>query len=498
MKNYFYKINGKYIESFSRNVLSRFKGYDIRTDASFLKAILRELNTLFKSIGGKVSSKDDIPKAGEYPDSNKFNKLILNIGDDIQKLYTSQKLIEDDVNNLMNFNSSQRSKTFENFTSVQQLVYATYIKNKKGISGEVIVPAGNPFISSDNLGTDSNGVFIDQTRNVLTLDCVTNTQKPADLSNINVFFAGKIPLEPLYPSNKALGIGQHWKIPGQPPTHFIDSKSVSEVSNYKQLLIDDPGNNLGVGWCEYEAVSTTLTWRPNFNFKRSYRLVPNEYGQFSFSQMISVSSINSAEQALKSYIGIRSQQDPELIYLDVNNSLQGKYINQSMFMNISFSEELPQYKLVIPFKSNCPITNEIVLDFEPDANGYYPKIAWSKSKVFSNQSGADLSYGLIIPSDQNRIPENGIYSCQFQGGFIKPSRLELFLEYGSDDLHWYPIGFYMSHYMYNASQTYFLESGDNEKISLILGKNYDVYVDTEADEEAEKARALNVLLSRGK
>jgi len=498
LRNYFYKINKKYIESFSNRIFSRFRQEDIKTNNSFLKSILTELNNLFKFIGGKVSTKDDIPKPTDYPDSEKFNKLITDINDDIQKIFTSQKLIEDDVNNLLNFNSTQRTKTFENLTSVQQLVYSIYIKNKKGINGEVIVPSSNPFESSDNMSEESSNIYIDQTRGVLTLDCVSDTQKTTDLENINIFFAGKIPFEPIYPNNKTLGVGHHWKMSKVSPVHFINTKNRSEVLNYKSLMEDDPANNLGVGWCEFESVKTHLVNWTYTETKKSNRLVENNDGSIIFNTIeTEVDKLYSLD-SLKKYIGEIFNKDSQLIYLDANNSLQGQYINQSYNIETPGLTETPQYKLVIPFKSNTPITNEIAITFFGDAFGYYPKIIWNKSLVYSNQQGSDLSYNLIAPSDTKKIPENGLYSCLIQGGFIKPTRLELFLEYDSDKLHWYPIDFYMSHYIYNSTQDYSLEYDNKEQIMFILGKSYDIFVDSEADQENEKARALNVLLSRGR
>ena len=496
MKNYFYKINGKYIESFSKRVLDRFKKEDIRSNVSFLKSILNELNNLFKYFGGKISSKDNIPKPTDYPDSKQYNKLVSDINDDIQKIFTAQKLVEDDVNNLLNFNSNQRTKTFENLTSTQQKVYAVYIKNKKGINGEVIIPAGNPFESSDNKSPESDNIYIDQSRKTLTLDSKTETKKTADLDNVTVYFAGTKPTTNVYPNNQILGLGSHWKIPKRSNVHFFNTSNFSEVSEYKKLMADDPGNNLGVGWCEFETVSTKLDKTYEFVLKKSYKLTES-YGQIA--TVLTPESNTRSEYVIKNYIGTKIFKDPQLIYLDINNSLQGQYSDSSYFAPIIlYGEKPPQYKIVIPFKGDTPITNEIIIDFETDKNYYYPKIDWSSSKVFSNQNGSDLAYSLIPPVNPNFIPENGIYSCSFQGGFIKPSRLELIVEYGADPLHWYPIEFYMSHYMYTASQNYSLTTGVGSTVTLILGKSYDIFVDAEADVEKEKSRALNVLLARGK
>ena len=139
MKNYFYRLNEKYLKNFSKNVLSKFNDVEIKTDIMFLKTILREVNELFKKLGGRAVSKSDIPKEDEYPDSKKFNALLSDIEHDVDKLYTAQGIIDDDVTNLMNFNATQRQKSYENFSNIQQKVLSVYVRNKKEVTGEFII-----------------------------------------------------------------------------------------------------------------------------------------------------------------------------------------------------------------------------------------------------------------------------------------------------------------------------------------------------------------------
>jgi hypothetical protein len=492
MKSYFHKINQKYVETFFNRVKIVYKNYNIHTDSLFLKSILRGLNDLFKLIGGKISSKDDIPKEKDYPDSQKFNKLINNINIDMQKIFTSQKLIENDVNNLINFNSYQRLKTFENLTSTQQEVYSLYIKNKKYIGRELTIPSSNPFLSSDNMSFESEGVSIDEHRGVLSLDASRSLSKPIDINNVRIFFTTSIPDATTYPNNKTLGIGSHWKIPKRSDVHFI-STNPSDIESYRRMMIDS-NDNTGIGWCEFEGVKTEVdVFNRQIRITTSYRL--NDLAAGTIGAIYSKDIYIPDEYALKNYIGKIFNRDAESILLDIPNSLQGRYVSS----NISVSNgTTPQYKLVIPFTPDAPITNEIIIDIEPDDLGYYPKIIWSESKVFTNKNGTDTYYYLSEPSYSNDITHNGEYKCVIKGGFVKPSRIELILEYGSDFLHWVPIGFTMSHYSYSSQQNYYLTDTNQEDILLILNKTYDIFVDSEADEANEKIRAINVLLSRRK
>lgn len=493
MKNYFHNINQKYVDSFFIKIKSLYKSENIHTDSNFLRTILRALNDLFRLIGGRVSSKDDIPKEKDYPDSTKFNKLITNINNDIYKIFTSQKLIESDVTNLLNFNSSQRLKTFENLTSAQQEVYSLYIKNKRYAGRELLIPSSKPFTSSDNMSEESTGITIDQTRGILTLAASTSYSKPVDVNNVKIFFSSSVPESTIYPNNISLGIGSHWDIPGGSKAHFI-SNNLTDIEEYRKMMIDTPNENTGIGWCEFEAVRTEIdTLHKKFEAKTTYRL--NDLTNGTYDIVYSNRILIPDELAIKTYIGRLFNRDAESIYFDINNSLQGKYISTGM-QPLNFTN--PQYKLIIPFTSNSIVTNEITVDFEPDSLGCYPKIIWKESKVFTNQNGADIAYSLSEPAKSNDITQNGEYKCLIKNGFIKPVRLELIIEYGSDSLHWVPIGFNMSHYNYSTQQNYSLQDINQEDILLVLDKSYDVFVDSEADEENEKGRALNVLTSRRK
>lgn len=490
MKNFFYKINRKHIETFSNNVLSRFRELNIRSNISFMRSLLKELNDLFQKIGGRLSSKNDIPRKYEYPDASKFNRLIRSIATDLDKIYTAQSLIEDDVNNLINFNSTQRNRTFESLTNTQQEVYSTYVKNKSGIRGEIVVPSQNPFGSADNISPESEGIHIDQSRGILTLQHTSKTTKPVRLDGVRMFFAGSKPEGPIYPNDDQMGLGSHWKIPGSVSAHHIDSQDQSATSSYKNMLVDDPNNNYAVGFCEFEGVQTTLA---------SQRVIQNIVSSYRLSEVKLSRSTSDLKEisAIKQVIGEETNKDPELLYIDVPNSLQGRYVRWNKVPVIRLSGQTPQYKLVIPFTLEAPFTNQIIVTVQPNSLGNYPRLVWKSSKIYTNINGSDIAHGVMLPSDLFRIPNDGRYVCNILGGFIKPSRAELIFEYGADDLQWSQIGFSMGHWVYSTSKTYSLPYGSSEQVTLILGKSYDVYVDAEPDKDKEKQRALNVLLARG-
>lgn len=494
----FYKLNKDYIDAFQRNVGERFLSKDKRSETALIGSVLREINDLFRKIGGKVSSKRDIPKPDEYPDSEKHNKLISDIGFDIDKLYNAQRLVESDVNNLLNFNSGQRQRTFENLTTTQQIVYSAYIRSKKDVIGGIEVPEGNPFTSADNASSDSEDIHIDENRAVLTLAHDTVLRKPVDVRNTTIYFAGKQPDRPIYPSSDTMGIGSHWKKTSSDP-HFVNTDDLGALDNYKTMLIDTSDSNTGVGISEFEAVRTTSYGVTAPIFRAENRLFYGEYGQTIVRPVFSIGkSEASAIITLKDYVGSLYSKDPELIYMDMANSLQGEFIKQVNIPNISLEGTLPQYRLVVPFTESV-MTNELSLEFSCNADGFIPRINWQESKVYSNIGGSDIAYSLVPPAtDERDVSTDGKYVLHTTD-YISPTRAEIIIEYDSDNVMWLPIDFYLAHYIYTDSKTYempYLNTGN--KVLITISKSYDIFVDAEANESKEKRRALNVLRSPGR
>lgn len=466
----FYKLNQSYIDSFYKNVYSRLEEDDKKTETGLLRTVLKEVTELFRKIGGQISSKRDIPRSDEFPDSAKYNKLIKNIAFDIDKIYNAQKLVEGDVGSLLSFNSNQRDKILEKLSNSQQSVYSAYIKARKESVGGVVIPAGNPFSGAESIGPGSEDVFVDKDRHSLTLGFSSTISKPVDIRGTAVYFSGRKPTKPIYPNNSILGIGSHWKKFSTDP-HFIDTTDPSTVDRYKAMLIDDPNNNDAIGVCEFEAVETT-NYQPDVKYD----------------------SNNNSIRTLKKFIGEEYNKDPELLWVDVANSLQGSngYFKEELLE--SKGSQKPQYKLVVPF-INANITNEIILEFTPNEKRMVPHIEWSESKVFSNVGGSDVAYSLIeaetVDGDSSVL---GKYVCH-TASFVIPSRLEIILYYEADEHMWCHIPFFMSHYVYSDHKTYQLPylSSTQDKVFISLKKSYDIFVDSEANESKEKRRAINAL-----
>lgn len=479
MRNYFYKLNDKYIKSFLNNVNNRFMASNKRTDVILLRSIFREINELFRKIGGRISDKSNIPQKNEYPDSRKFNELVTDISHDLDKLYTAQRLIEDDVQNVLNYNSIQRTEIFEDLLSSQQKILSLFIKNKKHLKGQETITES--FQDKLSIGEGSSNVRV--INGVLTLNAETNIVKPIDTNGVRMFFSGKKHIINLYPNANILALGSHWKIEKMPDVHFLDPKNSSEIKEYRYLMIDDPDNNQGVGSCRFQSVKTILKGNiydiahegSRIGISSLEKLLPNlrTYGK------------DIDLEAIKEVISKTTGISKNFLNIDLSNSLQIQYSDHK---DIQIRDD-QKYKLVIPFVSP-PITNEINIKFEPSPKNIYPTIDWNESKVYSNTEGAESIYNLIPGKETTK---NGEYSCRIVNHVV-PSRLELIVFYGDDV--WNNFGYYMAHYQYNKSKTYALPSNDGNTVNLDLHKVYDVFVDAEPNNEDERKRAKNVLLRR--
>lgn len=488
----FYRLNKDYINSFQNKVYSRFYSSDKRSETGLLRSILREINDLFRKIGGQISTKRSLPASGEFPSSSDYNNLVQDIAFDIDKLYNAQKLLESDLINIMNFNSAQRDKSFENLSSVQQTVYSAYIRSKKDILGGVEFPAGNPFTASDGMDRESSNVFIDEDRQCLTLGYRSLSKRIADTKNTSIYFAGTLPLPPIYPSSDTMGVGSHWMRYAS-DVHFIDQTNASEVENYKTMMVDDPMVNTSVGFCEFEAVETI--GRPSINNQpiqvKDYLRNIKTGELTAILRKSMVKDELDIVQTVKKYIGERYQMDPHLIYVDCANSFQGKYVkNPELVIHPATNTvSKPKYRLVIPFNSKV-LTNQIVIEFTANDLGHLPRINWSESKVFSDHGGTDTQYSLIPPTEGGT--KDGRYVCNISS-FTYPSRIELVLEYDSDINAWYHIDFYMAHYVYSDYKPLSFLTTSNGNLNVTIEKVYNIFVDAEANLDSERARALNVL-----
>lgn len=471
MRNFFLKINKKVFSEFRYSVSTSFDSFYRKTDSVLLKSVLKEVNNLISKISGRQSNKSDIPKPDDYPDSSRVNKLLTDIVTDLDKIYEAQTIVDDNVRQVMLFNSSQREKSLNNLYSVQGKVYNAYVKSNKILNGSTVIPAKNPFTSTDAITGQSSDVVIDPIRSTLTLSKRKSEQlKDIDINNVRVINSSSVPDEVnLYPSTSELAIGSHW-MKEKKDRNFIDKDDPVESDSYRQRMIDSETNNMSIGSCEFESVFTS-------------------------------SKNKNIPEILKIELGKELGKDSNLIYLDEVNSSQSRYTTKTISVpDIKWNK----FKLIIPFLETAPI-NELVITFSPDSNGNVPNINWEDSRIYAKNDNSEHIVTFIKPNTSDNFGKSDGEYRMITRKTIIPKRAEIVIE--MDANAWIPLSFYMSYLSYQETQTYDLTTFSSVngqsvigKVKLVFNKKFDIFVDSrpplsKEGEDKDKAAARAVLNS---
>ena len=81
----------------------------LRTNEAHLKNILKGLNKHFRNIGTLNSSIDDIPQRGDFPTSDKINRLVENLARDVFEIFAEQEALEYEITQSENISQTQRN-----------------------------------------------------------------------------------------------------------------------------------------------------------------------------------------------------------------------------------------------------------------------------------------------------------------------------------------------------------------------------------------------------
>lgn len=454
--NYIRKINEKYISNFNDNVRIGLASILRVSDSSYLKVIMQEVNKLFRIISGRMTSKRQIPKPNEFPDVKKFNILLQNIGIDIDKIYAAQNYVEQDLQNVLNFNSLEREKGIQSLSQTQSLVYSAYIRAGKGITGDIIL---RETFKNDRLPAGSNGVMINLEKESLLLATTSeSTDKLAiDKELINIYFSEQPDITyNLYPNNVSLALGSHWAKKNPAESHFI-LKDTPRV--YREGFIDGPVAE-NAGSVQFEAVAT-----------------------FDYTDDGSTSIRKKVEDKLSKAFN----KHHSTIMVDKVNSMQGKYISSNKDITIN-----PNVKLALPFK-NAGLSSALLIDLQPNDNEELPSINFNESFIY-NISGGRSKFISIPEKKLEEYSKTGRFILTFEDGLIVPARAEITLSYAQNS--WTNISYYMVLYNYSAAKSFTLEAFDNSgNINATFTKVAYIFVDTESNRNNEETRAMNVMLS---
>jgi len=448
----FFRLNSKYIFNFRKNISSKFESYDKRSISNFLKTILKELTSLFNKIGGQRSSKYDIPNKNDYPESKKINKLVDDICFDLDKLYTSQSIIVEDLNSLLQLNDYHRDQIFNSFILMEHKINKEYIKSlSNDSSSNIIIEC---FDSEVIFADGSQNISIDSHRKVLSLESDYTVHRPIDTNMVNIEFINYDSSFILYPNSKELNIGSNWKKELPDDSHFIKSNNHKV---YRNKMLNITGSNEDIGYCEFESV-------------------------FSYDN-----DITNLVNNIKDYVGNHYKKNPNTLYL-TSTSLQPDYIDNSKVLPDFFNKK-QILKLSIPLTVGDIYTNQFNIDFSYMSNGNNPPIIIpDKSYVYGNDN---LSYPITSAAHAG----DGKYACIISS-FVNLKQIDLMLDIGTAVNSWSYIDWAMSYWEYNQTINYIISKGKDENdkdFNISLTKTYDIFVDTKSDLNEEKNNAAAII-----
>lgn len=460
MIGYYRKINEKYIKQFKNRVRDGVNNLVRVTDSMVMKVILKEINRLFSIMSGRLTSRRQIPKKNDFPDSKHYNNLLTNIDIDLDKIYVAQTLIESDVQNVANFNSLEREKGLKNLSRVQRKVYSVYLKSKKNIDGTTIIRED---FKDDEIPPDSQGVQVNLNKETLTLEVedINEVRTVIDNNIVDCFFVDS-PLDTynIYPNNRHLTLGSFWKQKRGFDSHWSlkDSKT-----KYKYMMVDEPGVS-NIGSTQFEAVFT-------FDQDGGMRVV--------------------VEEELGNYFQLHSS----FIQVDRANSLHSNF---SSIFNIDTAETQetvnPKVRLTIPCNNKTPLSSSFIIDLEPNDGGVLPSIAIDESYVY-DVNNRKVKFQAVDINKISNYSKTGRYQLNFNEPLI-PSRIDIILFYANSS--WAELKEYMmAEYIFEKRKTFELLTSTGDSITTTLIKVAYIFVDAESDIRNEELRANNVMKLTG-
>jgi len=468
-----YKLYGKYFEQYKTKVLTQIRGLIRTTDEEIMDVCLTELNNLFEIISGRKTSIIHIPKYNRFPDSVEFNNMLSNLDIDFSKLFDLTKIISNDIQSVVNYNSVERDSIIELLSSTQAAVYNAYISSKKGINGTTIIKEN--FINDDNTSIKT-GVIINPSLKRLMLKPINDNTK-FNRKDINIDFidATHYIEQPtdynLYPNNIELSLGSYWKVSDSKTHHG----GINYNPNYRNNILTDKTGTSGeqLGSCQFESV---ITIDPDNKIPMNIK-IENEYSEYK--------SIPT-----------------NYIFINRPTSINDKYIYTKQL-----DSNLPSnIRFKIPITTNT-LVNSCIIKINPTGNNTYPKINEATSFVrtdVNNEVDSSNKIGIsVISNDTLEYTDNvsKIYTIIFATP-VKPTMLELEFVYNNND-GWYDVTYDMSVWLAELTKivniNHKLDNTNVENDQLLIEYNRQVYVmiDDIADNDTEKNKVLDIITFEG-
>jgi len=396
--NYINKIFSKYFNNY-KNILGVKIGALIRaSDQEIMKVALDEMYKILDILSGRMVSQTDVPHPHMFPSSKQWNLFLEHLNIDLDKLYNANKLIINDIQNVVNYNSSERDNITFKLSKTQSEVYNAYISSQKGLSGSIIIKED---FNTEDSARDSDNLSVDESVKTLTLR-KKETVEDSKIINTDMVDASHFTEQKnykLYPNALDLALGSFWDIPKN-GAHLTNKY---DMVNYKQgLVIDGTAKSVHkIGSCQFESV-------------------------------ITIDEDSDLHKKIENKVSTLEHIPVNDIMVNRPDSIWDKYITTT--------NKFPQskIKLKIPLKSGALLSTGFILKLRANNSYNLPSIDSDNSFVITttnidnniktNRVGIDV---ISKDTTDDYGNDQGIYTIMYDYPIV-PTALELVFTYGGD------------------------------------------------------------------
>ncbi len=497
--NFLYKIFSKYFEQYKVNVVNKIGSLVRTTDEEVLEVCLDELNSILEIISGRKTSYLDIPQRNKFPSTKEFNVLLSNINIDLDKLFTSNKLLIEDVQNVVNYNSTERTAITKLLSETQGSVYSAYISTRKGINGTTIIKEN--FISEDStniLSVNSKNVAINPTLKRLSLTSLSaepildNSAVMNEMVDASHFIAQSKTFN-LYPNHEDLAKGSYWKVRGSEHHHtgryekrYSERLTVrkTNTSHSRRSRASSPAMYMNTGRGGYRGGATAI----------------NQTASCQFESVITLDRNKDLELKIqKQFANVNSIPD-SYIFIDRPISINSKYIADNYYASPD-----AKIKLKIPFQ-NAVLSTGCVITLNPNDDYEWPAIivanSFVRTDVTINDIGGSNKVGVSVISNAT-LDDIGATDRKFTVVFdrpIIPTMLELEFVYDRNS-GWANVSYYMQEWYTEITKVIDIktqiEGLGNEVLTIEYKRPVHILIDDLGNDSIERHGVKELLALKG-
>jgi len=477
------KLYSSFFKNYKQDVLNKIGSLIRITDEQVLDVCLVELNRILTILDGRITSMLDIPEANRFPSSKQFNTLLANMDVDLTKLFAASKIVSQDAQNVVNYNSYEREGITKLLSNTQRKVYNAYIYSKSGIDGVVIIK--EYFINNkeeyniSNDITNLNNVVINTGMQYLTLskraainDSKTNpiNTKFIEASHVSTIeqltTTNSTSEYNLYPNTTELAIGSRWNVKTS-PIHNIERTTESLKAYKKQLIYNNAAE------------------------------VISDFNSCQFESVLTLDFSNTLHKTIERRFTETFNVPLNYVFVDRPNSIQDKFISTHDDVT-TFNNPTSKIKLKIPFNTEL-LASGLSLTLVATEGYVLPKLLPKESFVITNGTGGLSNIvGVNAIDDDDFIMTDVFkeYKIVFKQ-IVVPQMLELIFVYNNES-GWADIEYFAKTYNGTITKTINVninieDEEEANKLPISYIRELYVVVDDIGDSNEERNLAYNVL-----